>query len=141
MSLHVLVPHDLGPAADAAFQWAVRLVRAEGGRVHVFHAVPLVPMALTGPGGVVAALDGADVDALQAEVAARVRTNDVACEVEVTIVADPGEAIVLIAQRTKCDLVVMGTHGRHPIARAVVGSVADYVIRHAPCPVLTVRQS
>ncbi len=50
-----------------------------------------------------------------------------------------GMAIVAAAGAERADLVVMATHGRGGIGRAVLGSVADYVVRHATCPVLLVR--
>ncbi len=41
--------------------------------------------------------------------------------------------------RLRCDLIVMATHGRTGLAHAITGSVAENVLRRAPCPVLTVR--
>lgn len=49
------------------------------------------------------------------------------------------DGIVDFANRTDCDLIVMGTHGRTGIKRAVLGSVAEAVVRRADCPVLTVK--
>jgi nucleotide-binding universal stress UspA family protein len=51
----------------------------------------------------------------------------------------PEEVIVRIATELGCDLIVLGTHGRKGIARLVMGSVAEHVLRTAPCPVMTVR--
>jgi nucleotide-binding universal stress UspA family protein len=51
----------------------------------------------------------------------------------------PGTAIVDAATAEHADIVVMATHGRSGLGRAVLGSVADHVMRHAPCPVLLVR--
>jgi nucleotide-binding universal stress UspA family protein len=51
----------------------------------------------------------------------------------------PAPAIVDYAQRRKADLIVMGTHGRGGGAHLLMGSVAERVVRTAPCPVLTVR--
>jgi len=51
----------------------------------------------------------------------------------------PWVEIVRFAEEGGCDVLVMGTHGRSAIARAILGSVAEKVVRHAPCPVLTVR--
>ena len=51
----------------------------------------------------------------------------------------PGEVICWMAQERACDLLVMGTHGRTGLQRALFGSVAEYVLRHARCPVLTIR--
>jgi nucleotide-binding universal stress UspA family protein len=53
--------------------------------------------------------------------------------------ADPREAILTAAQELSADLVIMGTHGRHGIARALIGSVAEAIVRVSPVPVLTVH--
>lgn len=51
----------------------------------------------------------------------------------------PGEKIVRVAEETSTDLIVMGTHGRTGLGRLLLGSVAEQVMRKAPCPVMTVR--
>jgi nucleotide-binding universal stress UspA family protein len=53
----------------------------------------------------------------------------------------PFEEIVKVAGEERADMIVMGTHGRSGLNRALLGSVAERVIRLAPCPVLTVRQT
>jgi nucleotide-binding universal stress UspA family protein len=52
---------------------------------------------------------------------------------------DPADAIVRYATELGVDLIVMGTHGRTGLQHVLLGSVAEKVVRHAPCPVLTVR--
>lgn len=52
---------------------------------------------------------------------------------------EPGETIVTAADSERADLIVVGTHGRGSIGRFLIGSVSDYVVRHAHCPVLVVR--
>ena len=52
---------------------------------------------------------------------------------------DPFEKIVDAAEDEKIDLIVIATHGRTGIRRLVIGNVAEKVVRHAPCPVLTVK--
>ena len=52
----------------------------------------------------------------------------------------PAEEIVQYADEHAIDLIVMGTHGREGVMRVVLGSVAESVVRRAPCPVLTVRR-
>ncbi|HVN87725.1 MAG TPA: universal stress protein [Candidatus Binatia bacterium] len=54
-------------------------------------------------------------------------------------IGDPHDAIVSLARECKADLIVVATHGRTGMAHLVMGSVAEKVIRHAPCPVLVVR--
>lgn len=51
----------------------------------------------------------------------------------------PGHEIVTYAQTSNADAVVMGSRGRSPIATLLLGSVSDYVVRHATCPVTIVR--
>jgi len=53
----------------------------------------------------------------------------------------PFEEIVRVAQEEHVDMIVMGTHGRSGLNRVLLGSVAERVVRLAPCPVLTVRQT
>jgi nucleotide-binding universal stress UspA family protein len=50
-----------------------------------------------------------------------------------------GEVICWLAQERSCDLIVMGTHGRTGLRHLLLGGVAEYVVRHARCPVTTVR--
>jgi nucleotide-binding universal stress UspA family protein len=54
---------------------------------------------------------------------------------------DPGESIVEAAVAERADLIVVGSHGRSGVGRFLIGSVSDHVVRHAPCPVLVVRQA
>jgi nucleotide-binding universal stress UspA family protein len=54
-------------------------------------------------------------------------------------VGEPAEQILRVAREEKADLIVMGTHGRRGWRHAVLGSVAEAVMRQAMCPVLTVR--
>jgi nucleotide-binding universal stress UspA family protein len=52
---------------------------------------------------------------------------------------DPGEAIVAAADAETADIIVVGSHGRSGVSRFLIGSVSDYVVRHAHCPVMVVR--
>jgi nucleotide-binding universal stress UspA family protein len=52
---------------------------------------------------------------------------------------EPGEAIVAAADSENADLIVVGSHGRSGVSRFLIGSVSDYVVRHAHCPVMVVR--
>ena len=53
----------------------------------------------------------------------------------------PSDVIIGMAKELNADLVVMGTHGRHGLQHVILGSIAERVVRTAPCPVLTVRGS
>jgi universal stress protein A len=52
---------------------------------------------------------------------------------------NPAAVILQVAREKKCDLIVMGTHGRTALSRVLMGSVAEEVVRKAPCLVLTVK--
>jgi nucleotide-binding universal stress UspA family protein len=52
---------------------------------------------------------------------------------------EPGPSIVEAASSESVDLVIVGTHGRGPLGRLLIGSVSEFVVRNAPCPVLVVR--
>ena len=66
-----------------------------------------------------------------------VRARGVTCEGSV-LVGRPDTVIVKHADETRADLIVLGTHGRHGIGHALLGSVAEKVVQHAHCPVLTI---
>jgi nucleotide-binding universal stress UspA family protein len=57
------------------------------------------------------------------------------------VLGAPAREILSFASGHECDLIVMGTHGRHGPARLLLGSVAEHVVREAPCPVLTVHRT
>jgi nucleotide-binding universal stress UspA family protein len=52
---------------------------------------------------------------------------------------DPASEILRVAEEIKCDLIVLGSHGRGAIARLLMGNVAEHVVRRATCPVLVVK--
>ncbi len=62
-------------------------------------------------------------------------------EVELSVIQhpSPGRALVEMAEDESADLLILGSHGRSGLSRAFLGSVAERVVRHAPCPVLVVR--
>jgi nucleotide-binding universal stress UspA family protein len=137
----ILHPTDFSEQSGYAFQIACALARDHGAGLLVLHIAP-VPF-LVPPYSEAAALpvdlspyaDGPrkKLDQL-ASSAAGVRV-----ECRLLLGADPVTEIVRAARVDGCGLVVMGTHGRSGLPRALVGSVAEGVVRRAPCPVLTVR--
>ncbi len=80
----------------------------------------------------------AEAQRILQEVADAAREVAVAVEVR-TSTGVPFDEIVQVAKTLPADLIVIGTHGRTGLAHVLVGSVAERVVRHAPCPVLTVR--
>ncbi len=124
---NVLVPTDLSPAAERAFGPAATLALHFGATLTVVQ-VTHDPSAPTS--GRVTRIDGPDTGDEAFELVPVVNV-----EVEASDVA---AALVEQARRADADLVVMGTHGRSGLSRLRLGSVAEAVMRSAPCPVLAV---
>ncbi len=128
----LLVPTDFSPTANAAFAYAADLSAKTGASLVALHVVAPVYY-----------LEAADLALLQREAreaAERgLRRLRPAPSRTMTVNGVPHDAIVQAARTIGADLIVIGTHGRSGLKRLVLGSVAENVLRHAPCPVLTVR--
>jgi nucleotide-binding universal stress UspA family protein len=139
----ILVPHDFSDTADRALDYAAGLAARLGASITVVHAYE-IPVYGFPEGPVVTA-----EMAVQIEGAARAAMDALAkrskpAGVELSFVLRQGAAwseIQAVAKEIKADLVVIGSHGRRGLSRALLGSVAEKVVRTAPCPVLTVRSS
>lgn len=143
----ILVPTDFSPSSHAALGYAVYLASRMGSAVEVLHVIEQ-PEELE-EGAKVVVEGGAPKPIAQvlrdkAEEAMRRFLSDVPGSRGVSFKArielgKSAETTLEIATNERFDLIVMGTHGRTGLARVVVGSVAEKVIRSAPCPVMTVR--
>lgn len=134
----ILVPIDFSESSEAALDWATVLARDTGATLLLIH-VETVPLT-TGGGEYIYAIPEPPTQELQ-ERLAKVAPKDPQVPVVRRLLAgDPADAIVRTAESENVDLIVMGTHGRRGITRLLMGSVAEAVVRRAPCPVLTVKQ-
>jgi nucleotide-binding universal stress UspA family protein len=139
----ILCPIDFSDASRAALETAADLARRFGATLTLFHAYP-VPGYTFPDGSFVASSKMLDELAEQARrhleewrgVAASLGQPGAEA---VTAVGEPAHEIVTWAKEHAADLVVLGTHGRTGLTHALMGSVAERVVRRAPCPVLTVR--
>lgn len=139
----ILVPVDFSPYASYALRTAADLARRFGGSVTILHVRDPLPYAFPGDLQPLSADQQAQLRAeIDREMAAlRVRAGTAGASGVETLVAEgsPAEEIARCAERSGCDLIVIGTHGRRGFQRLVLGSVAERVVRLAPCAVLTVR--
>jgi nucleotide-binding universal stress UspA family protein len=133
---NVVVPIDFSAVSEAALAYGRNFARAFGARLHVIHVAEndfLRPTAAD-PHVLSAALDR--------QVANKLTQDDRQSLNAVAVIRKsdaPADEIVQYAKGENADIIIMGTHGRRGIAHVLVGSVAEKVIRSAPCPVLTVR--
>lgn len=142
MGRKILVGYDFSETADHALDWAIDLMRTSpGSSLTLLHTL-LLPMPSVVPDGVapIGAVPGPEeVRGYQERLREVAAKRGVEASCEVVVGANAGATVVTRADETGADLVVLGTHGRGPVARALLGSVADHVVRHANCPVVTVR--
>jgi nucleotide-binding universal stress UspA family protein len=133
----ILHPTDFSDRSALAFRLACALARDHKAEVIVMHVVP-PPVSW---GEVVARREPDDYyEQLWREYLLPIQPTEPGVRIERRLDDGvPAEMIVNAAQETGCDLIVMGTHGRTGLRRLLVGSVAEHVLRQAPCPVLTVR--
>lgn len=140
----VLVPTDFSAPSAKAVAYGEELARRFGASLHVLHAVE-EPLAqgwnAYGYPAVLPELRAqvlADAQERLEEAVPQLERDRQATEL-VTCLGDPRREIVRFANDRGIDLIVMGTHGRGGMAHLLLGSVAEKVVRTAPCPVLTVR--
>jgi nucleotide-binding universal stress UspA family protein len=139
---HLLVPLDFSERAEAALQHAAALADAFDARVDLLHAVdPNVLPDTYGLGLLWANALPDLVERSEGELRrAAERLLGPARLGEVMVVVDvPAAAILDAARRLGTDLIVMATHGQTGLKRFALGSVAERVVRYAPCPVFTVK--
>jgi nucleotide-binding universal stress UspA family protein len=138
----ILVATDFSEHAEAALEYAAQLAARLDATVHVVHAIGIPAMGISEMGVAYASatIESATKtaqDAIAAQVAKyRDRVSLAPTRLEV---GDARDVIDRVAEQIGADLVVMGTHGRRGIRRMLLGSVAEAVVRSAPCPVLTIR--
>jgi universal stress protein A len=146
----ILVPYDFAEASHHALAYAKGLAERFGSSLQLLHVLPdpnapyaYMPLSPDAPATYYVPPD--TVDEMMKE--ATVRLDGVLPSAErqsfraLTFVqlGDPRQEILHHAARQRVDLIVMGTHGRGGAAHLLLGSVAERVVRTAPCPVLTVR--
>lgn len=141
----ILWPTDFSPLAKAALPHALRLARNRGAELVVIHVLP-TPTIYGFPEVV-----GAAWDELEREnhalgkrklhrVTEQLKRKAPKLRIHGALAQGvPFDQILGAAKRLRCDLIVLATHGRTGLKHVLLGSVAENVVRRAPCPVLTVR--
>jgi len=140
----ILCPVDFSETARVAMETAIELASKFDAEIVLVHAYPIP--GYTFPDGSAVASSrmlqelsdeaGRHLEEWR-DLAVKAGAKRVTVE---TAVGDPAGEIVRIAEEAKVGLVVMGTHGRTGIEHALMGSIAERVVRRAKCPVLTVRK-
>jgi nucleotide-binding universal stress UspA family protein len=139
---HVLCPVDFSAYSRDAMELAAELVRPGGAGILLFHSLEL-PVAYAGDPHVpdfMSALDQRSAALLErwaADLRGKVKVPVTTC----SRIGRPGQqTLALLEHEPTVDLVVIGSHGHTGIKRALLGSVAEKVVRHAQCPVLVAHR-
>jgi len=132
----ILVPMDFSDCSKKALQYALPLAKQFGSEIILVH---VMPYAVQPPETILA--DTHSIDASGKVL------NDLLREISSTVTAraslrvgSPHAEIVEAAKESEADLIVLSTHGHSGLAHMLLGSTAERVVRHAPCPVLVVRE-
>jgi nucleotide-binding universal stress UspA family protein len=140
---HILVATDFGEASDAALTYGRALARTFGATLHVLHVAQNVYATASAAEAYMGAFPQRDVEeTARKQIDERLVDNDpVSLRTEAVVLTSNTTATTIVeyARNTAIDLIVMGTHTRGAVAHLLMGSVAERVVRTAPCPVLTVR--
>ncbi|ETX05969.1 universal stress protein [Candidatus Entotheonella palauensis] len=136
---HILVPMDFSPDAEQALESAMALARQFQARITLLHAVHLpvtTEVSLTAYFSEMQASAQRGMETYQKQV------TDAGLPVDMfVLVGVPFRKIIETAANEGADLIVMGTHGRTGVPHLMLGSVAERVVRLAPCPVLVTRKT
>jgi nucleotide-binding universal stress UspA family protein len=140
---HILAPTDFSDYSKKAISDAFELARTFGAKLSLLHVIEPPPYPIEGfaPSAVGADLLG-DLEQQASTELAQVLPDAQEATVEVTravAIGSPSQKIVETAEAEHVDLIVMATHGRTGLSHLLIGSVAERVVRTAPCPVLTIR--
>lgn len=141
----ILVATDFGEASDAALAYGREMARAFDATLHVLHVADDVYVRLGGDAyvSVLPELQKDLEDEAQKKLDALAISNEAKpITVKKVVVTSSATAacVVQYARDNDINLIIVGTHGRGAVAHLLMGSVAERIVRTAPCPVLIVRQ-
>ncbi len=135
----VLCPTDFSDASFHAIEYGLRFARDASGTLIVGHVIHVPSGDLYGDTRVLHYEEAKQrVEKRMAEVVATRLQGYPKSQTRIDV-GDPAERIIKMAKECRVDLIISATHGRSGLAHLVMGSVAEKIIRHAPCPVLVVR--
>jgi len=140
---NILVATDFSEPSGVAMAYGRDLARSYNARLHVLHVVEDVTMRYASEVGFASPqLQGDLEEAARRDLDAQITDDDRQTLSVITAVESApniAEAIVKYAKANEIDLILSGTHGRGMVQHFLMGSVAERIVRIAPCPVLTVR--
>jgi universal stress protein A len=138
----ILVPVDFSESSQKALQYAISFARQFKAEILLLHVADPTPIVITDPmGGIASYNTSAGNETAVKELVEWRKEVAPAASVRMSIRTGerPWEEIIHTAGEDQIDLIIMGRHGHTGLARILLGSTAEHVLRHAPCPTLVVR--
>lgn len=136
---NILVPTDFSACSEQALDYAIEMADKLGAKVHLLSVVgiPSYGVPELGVGLTATMMDNMITDTQRA--LDQLKRDRKSVAQTLVRAGDARDVILQTAEELPADLIVMGTHGRRGISRALLGSVAEMIVRTSPVPVLTVR--
>lgn len=135
----ILFPTDFSHTGDSALEMATALARDTGAKLLFVHVEE--PPVAYGGGEMYYGMPEPAYDEIKRMLHEIVPKDPNVPFDHRLVTGDPPSAIVRVAEEENVDLIVMGTHGRTGLSRLLMGSVAEAVVRRAPCPVITYKNA
>jgi nucleotide-binding universal stress UspA family protein len=136
-----MAPTDFSAASERAIEHAAKMASLLGATLHIVHVVEDFPLPVSVPGGRVEQPElDYELNSSRKHIQEIMEAHPGMECIPATRIGQPVDAIVEYARAHDISLIVMATSGRTGVARVVLGSVAEGVLRHAPCPVMTLRE-
>ena len=135
---NVLYATDFRRDAELALPYALSVARKYDSKVYVVHVVDVSPFSVPGPTG---AMRAVEAQAIREAREASLELSSVFGQISNEVVIRKGDVwkeIARVVDEKQIDLIVAGTHGRAGVSKMIMGSAAEKIFRHAPCPVLTI---
>ncbi|QDS99555.1 universal stress protein [Adhaeretor mobilis] len=139
----ILFPTDFSESSSAALEYASSLASQTGAMLHIVHVADDTPAYLVGYGGYQYEADSPNQ--LKKKIEARLNEIEPS-ETGISVrrhylTGSAVDELIDFAEKEEIDLIVMGTNGRTGWSRALLGSIAEGVLRRSNCPVLTIKES
>ncbi|MCA9144021.1 MAG: universal stress protein [Planctomycetaceae bacterium] len=135
----ILLPVDFSESSQLCLSTAVALARSNDAELFLLHVEEPQPVITAGGGVAAYPIPLPATEELEAQLKAIDPGENARCSRHMVLGTASSE-IVKFADESYIDMIVMGTHGRTGLSRLLMGSVAEAVVRKAPCPVLTLKQ-
>jgi nucleotide-binding universal stress UspA family protein len=138
----ILVPIDFSPCSKKALQYALPLAKAQNAKITLLYVAPHLYSAVDF-GGIASAQMEINMQESASQELAKLAKDEIPREItyeNIVQLGSPAAEIVNVAKTLPADMVIVSTHGYTGFKHVVLGSVAEHIVRYAPCPVLVVRE-